>query len=113
MAGAIVTKKWQKKSISVSISTPETNRQIAILKRLLTFIDADCDYETYRNVIWGIASTGWECAYEIALNWSITADHRFEEHILEALFYSYDPDRDDRLSLGTIYHYAKVGGWND
>jgi len=100
----------ERKSRLISLSTPETPRQVAILKHQLAFIDADCDYETYRNVIWGIASTGWSCAYQLALEWSLTAEHRFEEHTLDALFYSYDPDRDDRITGGTIYHYAKQGG---
>jgi hypothetical protein len=100
----------ERKSRLISLSTPETPRQVAILKHQLAFIDADCDYETYRNVIWGIASTGWSCAYQLALEWSLTAEHRFEEHTLDALFYSYDPDRDDRITAGTIYHYAKQGG---
>jgi putative DNA primase/helicase len=95
---------------AASVTSPETPRQVAILEYWLKFIDADCDYETYRNVIWGIASTGWECAYQVALDWSLMAEHRFEEHMLDALFYSYDPHRDDRITLGTIYHYAKQGG---
>ena len=33
-----------------------------------------------------------------------------QAHTLDALFYSYDPDRDDRITVGTIYHYAKQGG---
>jgi len=94
----------------VLITTPETPRQEATIRHQLTFIDADCDYETYRNTIWGIASTGWQCAYQIAFDWSLTAEHRFEEHTLDALFYSYDPNRDDRITAGTIYHYAKHGG---
>lgn len=98
------------RSTHVSISNPETPRQIAILKQQLEFIDADCSYESYRNVIWGIASTGWECAYQIALDWSLTAEHRFEEHILNTLFFSYDPDRDHRITVGTLFHYAKKGG---
>ena len=98
------------RSTSISISNPETPRQIARIKQQLAFIDADCDYATYRHVIWGIASTGWECAYQIALDWSLKAEYRFEEHTLDALFYSYDPDRDDRITVGTIYHYAKQGG---
>jgi hypothetical protein len=95
---------------AVPIVTPETPRQEAMLRHQLKFIDADCDYETYRNVIWGIASTGWESAYQIALDWSLTAEYRFEEHTLDALFYSYDPDRDDRITAGTIRHYARQGG---
>lgn len=104
------SKESHPRSTHVSISNPETPRQIAILKQQLEFIDADCSYEGYRNVIWGIASTGWECAYKIALEWSLTAEYRFEEHTLDALFFSYDPDRDDRITVGTIYHYAKQGG---
>jgi hypothetical protein len=98
------------RSTSVSSSNPDTPRQIAILKQQLEFIDADCNYDTYRNVIWGIASTGWSCAYEIALKWSLTAEYRFEEHTLDALFFSYDPNRDDRITVGTLYHYARAGG---
>jgi putative DNA primase/helicase len=103
-------KHGNREAIGTSITTPETPRQIALLRQKLAFVDADCDYETYRNVIWGIASRGWECAYQIALEWSLTAEYRFEEHTLDALFYSYDPDRDDRVTVGTIYHYAKQGG---
>jgi putative DNA primase/helicase len=95
---------------SVPISSPETPRQVAILKQQLACIDADCSYEVYRDVIWGIASTGWDRAYEIALEWSLTAEHRFEEHTLDAIFFSYDPGRDDRITVGTIHHYAKKGG---
>jgi putative DNA primase/helicase len=103
-------KHGNREAIGTSITTPETPRQIALLRQKLAFVNADCDYETYRNVIWGIASRGWECAYQIALEWSLTAEYRFEEHTLDALFYSYDPDRDDRVTVGTIYHYAKQGG---
>ena len=108
--GLLEVKHRKQKVISTSITTPETPRQIALLKQKLALVDADCNYETYRNVIWGIASKGWECAYQIALDWSLTAEYRFEEHTLDALFYSYDPDRDDRITVGTIYYYAQQGG---
>jgi putative DNA primase/helicase len=103
-------KHCKSRLITTPSALPETPRQEAILRALLKFINADCDYETYRNVIWGVASTGWECAYKIALEWSLTAEYRFEEHTLDALFFSYDPNRDDRITVGTIYHYAKQGG---
>jgi putative DNA primase/helicase len=102
-------KGGNRQAIGTSITTPETPRQIALLRQKLAFVDADCDYEIYRNIIWGIASTGWECAYQIALDWSLTAEHRFEEHTLDALFYYYDQNREDRITVRTIYHYAKVG----
>jgi putative DNA primase/helicase len=105
-----VKKTKRKPRIPHRQSIPETKRQVATLNHLLSFINADCGYETYRNIVWAIASTGWSCSYQIALNWSLTAEHRFDEHTLDALFYSYDPDRDDRITIGTIYHYAKQGG---
>lgn len=103
-------KHCKSRLITTPSAMPETPRQEAILRGQLKFINADCDYETYRNVIWGVASTGWECAYKIALEWSLTAEYRFEEHTLDALFFSYEPNRDDRITVGTIYHYAKQGG---
>jgi putative DNA primase/helicase len=105
----LLSKERHPRPNSLSISTPETPRQIAILNKKLACIDADCDYDTYRNVIWGIASTGWSCAYEIAIAWSLTAEHRFEEHTLDTIFFSYDPNRDGRITAGTIHHYAKQG----
>lgn len=106
----LVPKDGHRLLCSAPILSPETPRQVAILKQQLGCINADCDYDTYRNVIWGIASTGWSCAYKLALEWSLTAEHRFEEHTLDALFCSYDPDRDDRITAGTIHHYAKQAG---
>jgi putative DNA primase/helicase len=103
-------KHGNREAIGTSITTPETPRQIALLRQKLAFVDADCDYETYRNVIWGVASTGWESAYQIALDWSLTAEYRFEEHTLDALFFAYDQNRDDRITAGTIRHYARQGG---
>jgi putative DNA primase/helicase len=107
------SKEKIRKPIYSKYQRPETNKNIAILDEQLTYIDADCDYETYRNVVWGIASTGWDCAHKKAMQWSMTAEHRFEEHTLDALFNSYDPEREDSITYGTIYHLANVGGWNE
>lgn len=93
---------------------PETPRQIAIINDLLSYINADCSYETWRNVIWAILSTGWTCSESIAENWSRTASHRFTEN--EDLFWilinSYNPKREEKIGIGTIYYYARLGGWN-
>jgi hypothetical protein len=51
----------------------------------LRHIDADCNYEMYRTVIWGIESLGWNCGEEIQRSWSKTAPHRFEETTLQNL----------------------------
>ena len=95
---------------SIKRAQPETPRAVAILKDLLSHIDADCDYETYRNVVWAICSTGWQCAEQVALDWSLTAEERFEQSTLEVLINSYDPNHPDAVSYGTLVYLARKGG---
>ncbi len=89
----------------------ETPRNIAALKTLLAHIDADCDYDRYRGVVWSVLSTGWSCAEEMARDWSLTAPERFEQKTLDALINTYDPDRPSSPSYGTIVYLARQGGY--
>ena len=91
---------------------PETPRQIAIIQDALDHITADCDYERWRNFLWAILSTGWVCAEDLALAWSKTAPTRFEDDAYWELVNSYIPDHPNKITPGTIYHHARVGGWN-
>lgn len=93
-------------------SRDETPRQIATIKAALTHIDADCSYETWRNLVWALCSTGWKCAEELAQAWSQTAPHRYNEDSFWQVANSYMPDHKNPISVGTIYHYARGGGWN-
>jgi hypothetical protein len=90
---------------------PNTPREIARLIEMLKSISADCSYDTYMRVIWGILSTGWPEAEQIALDWSLTAKHRFEQKTFNDLVRCYDPDRSGATTMGTIYHLARAGGW--
>ena len=91
---------------------PETLRQIAILKDSLGFISADCNYETWRNIVWAILSTGWLCAEDLALEWSETAPERFDFDAFWVLANSYIPDHPNQITVGTVWHHARLGGWN-
>ena len=91
---------------------PETPRQIAILKDALGFISADCDYETWRNIVWAILSTGWLCAEDLALGWSKTAPERFDFDAFWVLANSYIPELPNQITVGTLWHHARLGGWN-
>ena len=92
--------------------TPMTQREVARLQQMLSFISADCSYDTYIRVVWGILSTGWSDAQKIALDWSLTAQHRFEQKMFDDLVSSYDISRTNTTTMGTIYHLARKGGWN-
>jgi hypothetical protein len=75
-------------------------------------IDADCDYETWRNIVWAVLSTGWSCAEDIAYEWSKSAPDRFDEDAFWLVANSYTPDHTSPITVGTIYHFAWLGGWN-
>lgn len=88
---------------------PESPRRIAIVREMLSYINADCDYQTYREVIWAIADTGWCCAYDLLREWSLTVPHRFNEAVLEKIFNSFESD--GGIHFATLVHHSREGGW--
>lgn len=90
----------------------QSPRQIAIIKEALSHISADCPYEVWRNIVWAILSSNWTCAEEIAEDWSRTAPDRYAEDAFWTLVNSYMPQCDNPITGGTIWHHARLGGWN-
>lgn len=94
---------------------PLTPREVAILKDQLNYIDPGCDYETWRNVVFAILSTGLSDAEDIARAWSEGSPEKFNEGAFYTLTNSYIEGRaglDGSITRGTIYHHARAGGWN-
>ncbi len=89
---------------------PETPEAISKVISQLTYIDANCDYEKWRNVIWSVLSTRWCCAENLARQWSMTAPQRFSESAFRTLVDSFDPAKQS-FSLGTVVQCARDGGW--
>jgi hypothetical protein len=99
------------KSKSFNIYPPEeTPRHLAWVMDLLSYIDPDCSYDDYRNVIWALEATGWRCIYDIQRNWSLGAPERFSEDGLTVIKASFD-HRDGGITFGTLVHYARLGGY--
>ena len=90
----------------------ESPREIAIIKDALGYINADCPYDQWRNIVWAILSTGWTCAESIAQEWSESARHRYSDDAFWLLVNSYIPNRQNKISVGTIYFHARQGGWH-
>ncbi len=88
------------------ISTPinETAENIARVKSALQAIDADCNYDMWRNILWAVASTGWSCAEDIAREWSASAPERYTDEGFSNVWGSFD--QDGGITLGTLFHYA-------
>jgi putative DNA primase/helicase len=89
----------------------ESPRQIATIKDALSHITADCSYEVWRNIVWAILSTRWTCAEAIAQAWSQSAPDRYAEDAFWTLVNSFMPQRGNQITVGTIYHHARLGGW--
>jgi len=96
-------------------SAPLTPREVAILKDQLIYIDPGCDYETWRNVVFAILSTGLSDAEDLARAWSEGSPEKFDEKAFYTLANSYIEGRTGlvgSITRGTIYHHARAGGWN-
>lgn len=92
-----------------STAIPETPRKVAEVVGELNCIDADCPYEIWRDIIWAILSTGWDCAEDIAEKWSASAPHRFSSTAFWDVVNSYDPYRSNAITIATIFFHARRG----
>jgi putative DNA primase/helicase len=90
----------------------ESAREIALIRDALNYINADCPYEIWRNIIWAIQSTAWLCAEDLARDWSMSALHRYDEDAFWLVANSYLPDHQCPITIGTIYYHARMGGWH-
>lgn len=99
-------------SPTIYIQPLQSPREVARVQLALTYISADCDYETYRNVVWALLSTGWTNSIDLAREWCMSCMDRYREHGFDIVVESYNPSRDQRISLGTLFKLAKEGGFN-
>jgi hypothetical protein len=87
----------------------DTPRRVAVIRDLLRYINPDCDYETWRDVVFSILSSGYVTAEDIAREWS-AGSSKFKTASFNSLVKSY---KSGSFTLGTIYHYARLGGYRD
>ena len=96
-------------AISPKAPPPETADEIAQVKAMLASLSADCDYETWRNIIWALASLGWLCGKALARDWSLSAPDRFDDAAFENTWNSFKPD--GGIGYGSMVHHAKLAGY--
>jgi hypothetical protein len=82
---------------------------VAAVLSMLDHVSSDTDYETWRNIVWAIASTGWPSAPRIAHHWSSRASLRYDASAVDDLLRQFDPS--GRITLGTLIHHARQSGW--
>lgn len=88
---------------------PENTENIAQVKDQLKHVSANCTYDKWRNAVWSILATGWDCAESIAREWSESAPDRFSEDSFKNVVDSFDPH--GGIRLGTLVYMAREGGW--
>ncbi|MGA7180921.1 MAG: DUF5906 domain-containing protein [Thiobacillaceae bacterium] len=90
---------------------PEIPENIERFKSALAAISADCERDMWVRVIWAVQSTGWECAVDLAREWSLTAPDKFDADDFDGVVNSYRPG--GGISIGTLFHYAEQARWTD
>lgn len=91
----------------------ESEAEIARLRSALEYVSADCPRDEWRDGLFAIKSTGWECAEELARQWSMTAPHLWDESAFAALWKSAKAARPGGRTIASIYYAAKRNGWID
>jgi len=105
-----LSKRNASKPYSPSLFT-ESESNILKVKDALSKIDADCERNMWRNVVWGLLSTGWSCAYDLALEWSMTGFVKFDRVEFDRVVNTdVGADRTgNQITIGSVFYYAQGG----
>jgi hypothetical protein len=95
---------------------PETQEKKAEVSKLLDWVTPNTDHETWRDIIWAIASLDWDYGRQALIDWSKGDSTRWStpegaseaEVYLHKLYDAFDPDRN--VSIGTLFHHAERFG---
>ncbi|MEB0078281.1 phage/plasmid primase, P4 family [Pseudomonas sp. CCI3.2] len=93
----------------------ESEPNVDRVRSALNHIEADCDRDSWRDVLFALHSTSWECARGLALEWSKTAPGLFDDNSFRDTWRSAkdQSDKPKRVTLGTLFHMARENGWID
>ena len=83
---------------------PETRENIAIVEALINSVDPDLEYPLWRDVVWSVASTNWESAYDLARAWS-SRGNSWDEVAFNRVWDSFDDEKG--ISFGTLVYHAR------
>ena len=103
-----IQKKRNKHDKAKKFESDETQANIEIVKALLECVDPDLEYCQWRNLVWSVAATGWECSYEIARSWSANGDS-WKEGAFNRVWDSFDDEKG--IGFGTLVYHARQSGY--
>lgn len=100
------TETRKQRRLDQQIDTP---RRVAVIRDLLRYIDPNCNYESWRDIVFSVLSSEYVTAVDIAKEWS-EGSSKYDPAAFNSLVKSY---KHGSFTLGTIYHYARQGGYRD
>jgi RecA-family ATPase len=103
-----VARKRGKHSIQKRFDCPESKANIEVIEAMLAAIDPDCGYCDWRNYVWSVAATGWNCSYDLARAWSVRGT-TWEAEAFDRVWDSFDED--GGIGFGTLVHHARQAGY--
>ena len=87
---------------------PEIYSNINLVKAMLSAISPDVGYCDWRDVVWAVASTGWDCSYDLAHSWS-SQGASWDEDAFNRVWDGFDES--GGIGFGTLVHHAKQAGY--
>jgi hypothetical protein len=105
-----IARSSQLRATLQSAALDDTPNNFAKITKTLFKISPDCNRDDWLRIVWSVLSTGLTGAEELAYDWSIQSN-RYTETDFNNLIRDYDPSvegRDGNISIGTLYHYAKI-----
>lgn len=93
----------------------ETEEEVARVKAALEAMkpnSTDYSYDQWRNVLFALKWTGWECAEELARDWSESSDKHDSKEFRTVWRGAQKRRRGKEFTLATIFHMAKEQGWD-
>ena len=103
-----IQKKRNKHDKAKKFESAETQTNIKIVEAILDCIDPDLDYCQWRNIVWSVAATGWECSYEIIRSWSVKGK-KWDEPKLNRVWDGFDDEKG--IGFGTLVYHSRQAGY--
>lgn len=94
----------------------ETEREVERVRAALKAIEGDVastyDYDQWRNVLFALKWTRWDCAESLARTWSESSDKHVTKEFNVVWRGAQKRDRGREITLGSVFKLAKDQGWD-
>lgn len=94
----------------------ETPEEVERVKSALEAIKGDVastyDYDQWRNVLFALKWTRWDCAEALAREWSESSDKHVTKEFNTVWRGAQKRNRGREITLGSLFNLAKTAGWD-